>query len=311
MRVFRHLSHLPSFKNTILTIGTFDGVHKGHQQLIKRINQIASDQDGESVLITFHPHPRLVINPNDESLQLLSTPEEKIELLKKHGVHNVVMVPFSRAFSEQSAEDYIEYFLVKNFRPKCIVIGYDHRFGKNRSGDIHLLRQLSHRFGYQVEEIQKETLDAITISSTKIRQALLEGKIKIANELLGYPYSMEGWVVKGLQNGRKIGYPTANISITDAHKLIPRKGIYAARVYYEGNMYNGMLNIGYNPTFGGSRLSVEVNILNFSKEIYGEKIKVELLEYVRDEKKFERVQDLIKAIDRDKETIEKILQQRS
>lgn len=309
MRVIKDLAKLPHIQNAIITIGTFDGVHKGHQQLIKRINEKAVKENGESVIITFHPHPRLVINPNDETLQLLNTAEEKIELLQKYGVDNVVMVPFSRSFSEQTAEDYIEFFLVKNFHPKCIVIGYDHKFGKNRSGDINLLLQLRHRFGYEVEEIKKETLDAITISSTKIRHALHEGKVKVANELLGHFYSLEGLVVKGLQNGRKIGYPTANISIADAHKLIPRNGIYAVKVYYKSEVFGGMLNIGTNPTFGGTKLSVEVNILNFNHEIYGEKIKIELLEYVRDEKKFNTVQELIKAIDNDKLTIEKILLQ--
>lgn len=309
MRVIKDLAQLPYIKNAIITIGTFDGVHKGHQQLIKRINEKAAQIEGESVIITFHPHPRLVINPNEDSLQLLNTAEEKIALLEKYGVDNVVMVPFSRSFSEQTAEDYIEYFLVKNFHPKCIVIGYDHKFGKNRSGDINLLLQLRHRFGYEVEEIQKETLDAITISSTKIRHALQEGKIKTANELLGHYYTLEGLVVKGLQNGRKIGYPTANISIADAHKLIPRKGIYAVKVHYKNQIMGGMLNIGFNPTFGGTKLSVEVNILNFNQEIYGEKIMIELLEYVRDEKKFNTVQELIGAIDADKVNIEKILLQ--
>ncbi len=309
MRVIKDLAHLPEFKNSVITIGTFDGVHKGHQQLIKRINQLAAQSNGESIIITFHPHPRLVINPNDDSLQLLNTAEEKIELLRHYGVNNVVMVPFSRSFSEQTAEDYIEYFLVKHFHPTYVVTGYDHKFGKNRSGDINLLLQMRHRFHYEVEEIKKETLDAITISSTKIRNALQEGNIKTANELLGHNYTLEGLVVKGLQNGRKIGYPTANLSIADNHKLIPRKGIYAVKVHYNNTQFGGMLNIGFNPTFGGTKLSVEVNILNFDKEIYGEKIKLELLEYVRDEKKFENVQQLISAIDNDKVNIEKILLQ--
>ena len=309
MRVVKDLAHLPEFKNSVITIGTFDGVHKGHQQLIKRINQLAAQSNGESIIITFHPHPRLIINPNDDSLQLLNTAEEKIELLRHYGVNNVVMVPFSRSFSEQTAEDYIEYFLVKHFHPTYIVTGYDHKFGKNRSGDINLLLQMRHRFHYEVEEIKKETLDAITISSTKIRNALQEGNIKTANELLGHNYTLEGLVVKGLQNGRKIGYPTANLSIADNHKLIPRKGIYAVKVHYNNTQFGGMLNIGFNPTFGGTKLSVEVNILNFDKEIYGEKIKLELLEYVRDEKKFENVQQLISAIDNDKVNIEKILLQ--
>lgn len=307
MRVFTDLSVLPKFRNAVITIGTFDGVHKGHQQLIKRITALAGGQDGESVIITFHPHPRLVINPQDTSLQLLNSIEEKIALLEKYGVDNVVIVPFSRSFSEQSADDYIEYFLVKNFQPKQIVIGYDHKFGKNRSGDINLLMQMRHRFGYEVEEIQKETLEQITISSTKIRHALTDGNVGIANELLGHFYSLEGIVVKGFQNGRKLGYPTANINISDRNKLIPRKGVYAVFVRHAGKKYGGMLSIGFNPTFSGTQLSIEVNILEFNKEIYGEKITIELLEYMRDEKKFDSMEALIKAIDGDKEMIETVL----
>jgi riboflavin kinase/FMN adenylyltransferase len=307
MRVFTDLSKLPKFNNSVITIGTFDGVHKGHQQLIKRITQLAKNINGESIIVTFHPHPRLVITPQDGSLQLLNTIEEKIALLESYGIDNVVIVPFSRSFSEQSADDYIEYFLVKNFQPKQIVIGYDHKFGKNRSGDINLLRQMRHRFGYEVDEIQKETLEQITISSTKIRHALTEGNIHTANDLLGHNYTIEGLVVKGLQNGRKLGYPTANISISDAHKLVPRRGIYAAVVHHAGIKYGGMLSIGFNPTFNGNSLSVEVNILNFDKEIYGEKITIELLQYIRDEKKFESMDALTKAIDADKVAIEKVL----
>ncbi|MCS6819270.1 MAG: bifunctional riboflavin kinase/FAD synthetase [Chitinophagales bacterium] len=307
MRVFRSLSHLPSFKNAVITIGTFDGVHQGHQQIIKRINTLAQEYEGESIIVTFDPHPRLVINPADSSLKLLNTLDEKIFLLKKYGVHNVVITPFSRSFSEQSAEDYIEFFLVRNFRPKFIVIGYDHRFGKNRSGDIQLLKNLRYRFGYEVEEIPKATLDAITISSTKIRHALAEGNIKIANELLGHYYSLEGIVTKGLQNGKKIGYPTANIHIADPNKLIPRTGVYAVLVHYGENIFGGMLNIGYNPTFGGKTLSVEVNILDFNKDIYGEKIKVELVDFVREEIKFANIELLVEAIHNDKKNIEKIL----
>ncbi len=307
MRVFKDLSQLPAFRNAVITIGTFDGVHKGHQQLIRRIKELSMQSDGESIIITFHPHPRLVINPQDNSLQLLNTVEEKIALLEKYGIDNVVIVPFSRSFSEQSADDYIEFFLVRNFQPKHIVIGYDHKFGRNRSGDINLLRQMRHRFGYEVDEIQKETLEQITISSTKIRHALNEGKVETANELLGHRYMLEGIVVKGLQNGRKLGYPTANIAIADTNKLIPRKGIYAALVHHSGEVFGGMLSIGFNPTFNGKSLSVEVNLLYFNKEIYGEKISIELVQYVRDELKFESTEALTKAIDYDKIVIQDIL----
>jgi riboflavin kinase/FMN adenylyltransferase len=223
MKVFRHIEELNPFKNAVITIGTFDGVHLGHQQIIARINQLAKDNAGESVIITFHPHPRLVIQPDGQAVQLLSTPNEKIELLEKYGVNNVVIIPFSRDFSEQSAEYYIEHFLVKNFQPKHIVIGYDHKFGRDRKGDFALLEKYKTQFGFSLEEIDKQTLEDITISSTKIRHALNDGEIEQANELLGHAYTLSGIVIKGLQNGRKLGYPTANIQPDEFNKLIPKK----------------------------------------------------------------------------------------
>jgi riboflavin kinase/FMN adenylyltransferase len=307
MRVFRDLNSLPKFQNSVITIGTFDGVHLGHQKLIERLRTLAREQNGESIIITFHPHPRLVINPQDDSLKLLNTIDEKIALLEKYGVDNLVIVPFSRDFSEQNAEDYVTDFLVKNFQPKAIVIGYDHKFGRNRTGDFHLLETMKTRFGYQLEEITKEMLEDMTISSTKIREALNQGRIEEATELLGHNYTLAGFVVKGLQNGRKLGYPTANLQISDTHKLIPKTGIYAVRVSYGQQTYNGMLSIGYNPTFGGKVQTVEVNILDFNKEIYGELLMLEFVSYIRAEKKFESLEDLIKAIDNDKLVIEKIL----
>jgi riboflavin kinase/FMN adenylyltransferase len=197
--------------------------------------------------------------------------------------------------------------LVKNFQPKAIVIGYDHKFGRNRTGDFHLLETMKTRFGYQLEEITKEMLEDMTISSTKIREALNQGRIEDASVLLGHNYTLAGFVVKGLQNGRKLGYPTANLQISDTHKLIPKTGIYAVRVSYGQLTYNGMLSIGYNPTFGGKVQTVEVNILDFNKEIYGELLMLEFVSYIRAEKKFESLEDLIKAIDNDKLVIEKIL----
>ena len=227
MRVFRNTEQLPAFNNSVITIGTFNGVHKGHQKLIERIRLLAQKTQGENIIITFHPHPRIVINPEDKSLRLLNTTDEKIALLQKYGVDNVVIVPFSRYFSEQSAEDYISHFLVKNFQPKHIVIGYDHKFGKDRRGDYKLLEELKLQYGYEMEEISKETLDDIAISSTKIRSSLNSGEITLANDLLAYRYMFSGTVVRGLQNGRKLGYPTANIHINDEYKLIPKTGIYA------------------------------------------------------------------------------------
>jgi riboflavin kinase/FMN adenylyltransferase len=307
MRVFRDLDHLPSFKNAVVTIGTFDGVHLGHQKLITRINTLAREHDGESIIVTFHPHPRLVINPEDTTLKLLNTTEEKVHLLSQYQVDNVVVVPFSRDFSEQEAEEYISDFLVNSFHPSYIVIGYDHRFGRNRSGDFALLEKCKERFGYHLEAITKEMLDDIAISSTNIRHALQQGNVTMANDLLGHHYTLSGIVVKGLQNGRKLGFPTANIQVADTNKLIPGTGIYAVRVHYQNVVYNGMLSIGFNPTFEGKEQTIEVNILDFDKDIYGESLTLEFIQFIRHEKKFESIEELIKAIDNDKKQTMAIL----
>ncbi len=310
MRVFRDLTNLPAFKNSVITIGTFDGVHKGHQKLIERINFLAKQNNGESIIITFHPHPRIVINPQDKSLRLLNTIEEKIALLEKYGVDNLVIVPFSRDFSEQAAEDYVLHFLVKNFQPRNIVIGYDHKFGKNRSGDYHLLETMKARFGYSMEEITKETLDDIGISSTKIRNSLQSGEVTLANELLGHNYTLTGTVVRGLQNGRKLGYPTANLQVSDEYKLIPKTGIYVVRVTDASSptqIYKGMLSIGYNPTFEGKEQTIEVNILDFDKDIYGNTLTLEFIQHIRSEKKFDLLDALIAEIKNDEQITRKVL----
>jgi len=307
MRVFRDLDGLPVFTNSVVTIGTFDGVHLGHQKLIERIKLLSQQIGGESILVTFHPHPRIVINPEDKSLRLLNTIDEKMVLLERFGVDNLVIVPFSRAFSEQSAENYISSFLVKNFNPKYIVIGYDHKFGKNRSGDFKLLEEMKTRFGYQMVEITKETLDDIGISSTKIRSAISSGDIKLANELSGHNYTLSGTVVRGLQNGRKLGFPTANIQVNDEYKLVPQTGIYAVFVHHAGKRYTGMLSIGYNPTFAGKEQTIEVNILDFDKDIYGENLTLELIAFIRKEKKFDSPEALIEEIRNDENTTRRII----
>jgi riboflavin kinase/FMN adenylyltransferase len=316
MRVFRDLNNLPQFRNSVITIGTFDGVHKGHQKLIERINALAKQNNGESIIITFHPHPRIVINPQDKSLRLLNTIEEKIKLLEQYGVDNTVIVPFSRDFSEQTAEDYISNFLVKNFHPKSIVIGYDHKFGKNRSGDYHLLENMKGQYGYSMEEITKETLDDIDISSTKIRNSLQQGEIKLANELLGHNYTLTGTVIRGLQNGRKLGFPTANLQVGDEYKLVPKTGIYAVRIHLPNledetkpaEQFNGMLSIGYNPTFEGKEQTIEVNILDFDRDIYGNPLTLEFIDYLREEKKFNSIEELIVAIKNDEVASRNILE---
>lgn len=300
MRVFRSLEDLPQFKNAIVTIGTFDGVHKGHQKLLERIKALAKQEEGESILITFHPHPRFVLQPGNKELKLLNTLEEKIAILDYYGLDNLIVAPFSKAFSQMPALAYIEDFLVKNTQAKVIVIGYDHHFGINRSGNIHLLERYQESFNYRVEEISKETLLDIDISSTKIRNALLDGAIEISNELLGHPYRISGFVTKGKQLGRTLGFPTANIQLTVDYKLIPKTGVYAVEVKLHATSYKGMLNIGYRPTVEGTNKTIEVNIFDFNEDIYGEEIEVKLLNRIRDEVKFESLDALKQQLSKDK-----------
>jgi riboflavin kinase/FMN adenylyltransferase len=302
MRVFKDLAQLPKFKNAIITIGTFDGVHKGHQKLIERIKSLAASKNGESILITFEPHPRFVLQAGNKDLKLLNTLEEKIAILEHYGLDNLIVAPFSKAFSQMPALAYIEDFLVKNTQAKVIVIGYDHHFGINRSGNVKLLEQYQEEFNYRVEEISKETLLDIDISSTKIRKALLEGEVAISNELLGHPYRISGYVIKGKQLGRTIGYPTANIQLTVDYKLIPKTGVYAVEVKVQEKCYQGMLNIGYRPTIEGTNKTIEVNIFNFDKDIYGEEIDVKLIKRIRDEIKFDNLDDLKMQLKKDKNT---------
>lgn len=307
MHVYRDLKNLPAFTNSVITIGTFDGVHKGHQKIISRMEEVSRQVRGENIIITFHPHPRIVINPQDNSLRLLNTIDEKIALLARYGVNNLVVVPFSRGFSEQTAGEYIENFLVKNFHPKYIIIGYDHKFGRNRTGDFKLLKEMKLSFGYEMEEIPKQTLEDIEISSTKIRNALAAAEIKLANELLGHNYLLSGTVVRGLQNGKKLGFPTANIHVGDEHKLIPRTGIYAVRVHHTGGSLKGMLSIGYNPTFEGKEQTIEVNILDFNQDIYGDTLTIEFIDFIRYAKKFGSAEELVAAIKQDEVAVRRIL----
>lgn len=307
MRVFRKVDDLPEFNNGVLTIGTFDGVHQGHQEIIKRINRIAADKQGESILLTFHPHPRLVVNPNDTSLKLLNTLDEKIVLLEQYGVDNLIVAPFSKEFSQLSAEEYVLDFLLKNINPGTIVIGYDHRFGNNREGDINELKRLAEPEGVTIEEISKQKVDDIAVSSTKVRKALTEGAVEKAAALLGHNYGLQGIVVHGKQNGKQIGYPTANIDVQNANKLIPAQGVYTVRVKVADKWYGGMLNIGTNPTFEGTEQSVEVYIFDFDADIYGKEIAIQFVQYLRQELKFDSVEALVNQMQEDEKISRKVL----
>ncbi len=293
MNVYHDLNDLPAFTNAVITIGSFDGVHKGHQRILEQIKTLSKAKNGESVVITFHPHPRLVIYPDDPSLQLITSIEEKIALLRKYEVDNLVVVPFDRTFSQLRADEYIEQFLVDKFHPAAIVIGYDHHFGANRQGNINYLRWYAEIGRYEVHEISKQEIDELTISSSKIRKALLSGQIKKATQLLGHCFTLTGTVVHGQKIGTTIGFPTANIEISSAHKLIPPDGIYAVYVHHQQQRYKGMLYIGKRPSVGKKLArTIEVNIFNFSKNIYGDKLTLELVDFVREDQKFNSLDEL-------------------
>lgn len=307
MRVFRNVDGLPEFKNGVLTIGTFDGVHQGHQQILKRINQLAAEQGGESIILTFHPHPRLVVNPHDTSLKLLNTLEEKIALMEHYGVDNLIVAPFSVEFSQLTARQYVEDFLWKNIRPKTVVIGYDHRFGNNREGGLELFLQLGEELGFEVEEIAKQMVDDLAVSSTKVRNALQAGDVAQANNLLGHEYSLHGTVVEGHQMGRQLGFPTANIHPNNPNKLIPAQGVYAVRVKLEGELYPAMLNIGNNPTFENRTGTIEAHLFDFDRDIYGMELDVYFVQRLRDELKFDGKDSLIAQMQEDEKVSRKLL----
>lgn len=307
MIVHRDIEALPSFRNAVLTIGTFDGVHRGHAIILDRVNELARARGGESVLVTFHPHPRFVLNPGDNSLQLLNTIDEKLEQLEKSGLDHVVVTPFDKRFSQQLAIQYVKDFLVGHFRPDVIVIGYDHRFGKDRSGGIDLLREYSEVFGYQVEEISRQMVDDIAVSSTKIRTALHDGAVETANHLLGHRYTLRGVVTKGAGIGRQIGFPTANLHVSPGYKLVPGTGVYAVSVTIDGERHGGMLNIGYRPTFEGTDKTVEVHLFDFDRAIYGERVELGFVARIRNEQPFDGPGALVEQLRADEQTARSIL----
>lgn len=298
MQVHYQLEQLPAFKNAIVTIGTFDGVHTGHQQILHQLVAHARENNGEAVLVTFHPHPRLIVgNFNNQPIKLINTLDERLERIAKTGIDHVVVVPFTAEFANQTAEAYIRNFLVERFQPHTIVIGYDHRFGKGRTGNFQLLESYKEQFGYCLKEIPAEILHNNNISSTLIRKLTAEGNIAEANYLLGYAFYFEGTVIKGNQLGRTIGYPTANISIQDGDKLVPGNGVYVVTIEmahclvpgkkaFPGSIYKGMMNIGVRPTVDGTNRTIEVNIFDFNEDIYDAPIRITVHQLLRHEQKF-------------------------
>lgn len=301
MKLHNSTDNLPAFKNAVVTIGTFDGVHCGHQQIIKTLKDTAVAAGGETVIITFHPHPRKVVSSVVTGIRLITTLQERIDLIAKAGIDHLVVVPFTDYFANQTAEEYISDFLVAKFHPHTIIIGYDHRFGKERSGNFKLLQANAPEYGYRLMEIPEHLLDAVKVSSTNIRNAIIQGHIDEANKLLGYPFFFEGEVVHGDKIGRTLGYPTANLKMVDEEKIVLGDGIYAVTADVEGKNYKGMMSIGFRPTINGKRRVVEVNLFDFSKEIYGQVIRVHVVKYLRSEVKFNGLEELKEQLHKDKE----------
>jgi riboflavin kinase/FMN adenylyltransferase len=301
MQIHRDINNLPEFKNAVITIGTFDGVHLGHRQIIDNLKEEAASAHGESVIITFHPHPRKVVSSVITGVRLINTLPERIELLEKTGIDHLVIVPFTDYFASQTAEEYIRDFLVEKFRPHTIIIGYDHRFGKERSGDYKLMEEKAPVYNYRLKEIPEHVLNTIKVSSTNIRNAILHSNIEEANNFLGYEFFFEGEVFHGDKIGRTIGYPTANLKSTDDEKICLGDGIYAVYTVVQDKTYKGMMSIGFRPTVNGKIRVTEVNIFDFSKEIYGETIRVIVKKYLRSEVKFDGLDALKEQLHKDKE----------
>jgi riboflavin kinase/FMN adenylyltransferase len=303
MRVYNNIDEFTAVKNAVVTIGTFDGVHIGHRKIISRIKELAGSIGGETVILTFFPHPRMILHPEDESLKLITTIDEKARLMEQLGVDHLIITPFSRDFSNQTAEGYIRDVLVYKIGTKKIVIGYDHRFGKDRQGGLEDLLKLGPIYGFDVVEIPEQDINEVAISSTRIRNALLSNQIDLANSFLGYPFFITGTVIRGDQLGRELGYPTANIVVAEKYKLIPADGIFAVTVNVAGNQHKGMAYIGSRPTVNGITRNIEVNIFDFNQDIYNQVISMEFHHYVRGDVKFESLDQLKVQLAKDKEDV--------
>lgn len=303
--------NLDNFKaqNPVVTIGTFDGLHQGHQMVISQLKQLAKNLNGESVIFTFYPHPRIVTSPNETTLRLLITKDEKINLFEKLGIDHLIIYPFNKAFSELSYADFVKTILVEKIGTKCLVVGYDHRFGKNREGGYDYLKKCAEKFNFDVVKMDALLVDVENVSSTGIRAALENGEIKKANRYLGYNFTLHGTVVNGKQLGRKLGFPTANIEASDKYKIIPGYGVYAVYAEIGGRKYKGMLNIGMRPTFNNNadNRSIEVNIFDFVENIYGKEITLIFIDKIRDEKKFSGIEGLVNQLKEDKIAAHNIL----
>jgi riboflavin kinase/FMN adenylyltransferase len=309
MKIYHGIDDFTRLDYAVVTSGTFDGVHVGHQKILNRLREVALKHGGETVVITFWPHPRLVLHPEDRSLKLLNTFEEKAELLKGQGIQHLVRIPFTKEFSQLTSEEFIQKILVQTIGTKKLVIGYDHRFGHNREGSFEQLKLNAPRYGFDVEEIPRQDVDHVAVSSSKIRKALEEGDLETASHLLGQPYSLTGRVVVGDRIGRQLGYPTANIDIDTHYKLIPADGIYAVTVLHGRALYKGMLYIGNRPTVNGTKRAIEVNLFDFSGDLYGESLTLRFHTFIRGDEKFPDLDTLKQQLAQDKIDALRLLQE--
>ncbi|PHR72481.1 MAG: riboflavin biosynthesis protein RibF [Lutibacter sp.] len=306
MKITHNFSNFSTSKKTIITIGTFDGVHLGHQKVIKQLLNSSKKEKEVSLLLTFFPHPRMVLQKNS-NLKLINTIEEKSELLKGLGLDELIIHPFNQKFSRLSAFEFVRNVLVNQLNISKLIIGYDHHFGKNREGNFEQLQEYGEIFGFEVEEISVKNLNDISISSTKVRKALEEGNISKANNYLGYNFMLSGEVVKGNNLGEKIGFPTANINVKEDYKLIPKTGVYIVKSFIEGVLYYGMMNIGNRPTINGKHQTIEVNFFDLDDNLYEKTIKVELLKFLREEQKFDSIDDLKTQLHQDRKVAKNII----
>ena len=299
MEIIHSLSNYNHKENTVVTIGTFDGVHIGHQKIIEQVVQTAKKLKKKSVLLTFFPHPRMVLQQN-ASIELINTIDERAELLSKTGLDYLIIHPFSIEFSRLTALDFVRKILVNQLNTSKLIIGYDHHFGKNREGNLEQLTEYSHLYNFEVQEIPAQDINDVAVSSTKIRKALSDKNIKTANKYLGYNFMLNGTVVNGKQLGGKIGFPTANISVKEDYKLIPKTGVYVVKSIIENNVILGMMNIGFRPTLEGKHQTIEVHFFDFENDLYNQNLTIEILYFLRDEEKFESVEKLISQLNKDK-----------
>jgi len=306
LKILKNVATYKSNKKTFVTIGTFDGVHIGHQKVIKNLVKSASLANASSVLLTFFPHPKMVLQ-NNTDIKLINTIDERIQLLEKTGLEKVIIQEFTETFSNYTALDFVKNILVDRLNIDTLIIGYDHKFGKNRKGDFKQLESYGKTFGFKVQEISKQEIDNFTISSTKIRKAIALGEIEKANNYLGYLYMLTGTVIKGKNLGEKIGFPTANIEIKETYKLLPKTGAYVVKSHINNITIFGMMNIGYRPTVSGENQTIEIHFFDFKKDLYKSTLQIEVLSFLRDEQKFDSVESLKNQLHKDKEKAQEVI----